>query len=429
MIGSLISLARQKAPAARLTKWLNLTSAILVCLPLAQLGRAAYGNLRRPAQDTHSSPAYVGVEGGGSAFSAPQTPPDIYVIILDTYTRADVLESRLGYDNSAFLRELEQLGFFVASCGHSNYTSTVFSLAALLNMGYVEDFGKELIRSGGRGYDFAAYVKHSAVRSILTELGYRTVALETGFDPTEWEDADEYLTPERSLRARLLGGLNSFETLLLRTTPFSALEALPSLPYSVRVTLWDHAYVEHRERIFYALDVLEDLGASPGPKLVFVHILAPHNPFVFGPSGEFVERTTPFTLNDDRDARLWPDYVKGYVGEVVYLNQRLVEILGRIIEESSMPPIIILQGDHGIPRMREEAERVAILNAYYLGGRRSEALYESISPVNTFRIILDEHFGGNLGLIQDIAYVQEGDSLTFRAIDSASGACAAGNGQ
>lgn len=351
------------------------------------------------------------------------------MIILDTYTREDVLKSRLGHDNSGFRSELESLGFFVASCSHSNYTSTVLSLAALLNMGYVQDFGQDLIRAGGRGYDFCAYLKRSAVRAILTELGYRTVALESGFAPTEWEDADEYLTPARSLRQQAFGGLNAFESMLASTTPFSALEALPFLPYSLRVTVWDHPYVEHRERIFFALDALERVGALPGPKLVFAHILAPHNPFVFGPTGEFVERSTPFTLNDDADARLWPDYVEGYVGEVIYLNRRLAAILNRILEESQVPPIIILQGDHGIPRMEAEPERFAILNAYFLAGRGTAGLYESISPVNTFRLILNQHFAAELALLEDVAYVttREGNELTFQAVDLGVAACGDGS--
>ncbi len=36
----LLYLARRKAPADNLTKWLNVTSAVLVCLPLVQLCRA-----------------------------------------------------------------------------------------------------------------------------------------------------------------------------------------------------------------------------------------------------------------------------------------------------------------------------------------------------------------------------------------------------
>ena len=46
-------------------------------------------------------------------------------------------------------------------------------------------------------------------------------------------------------------------------------------------------------------------------------------------------------------------------------------------------------------------EATAILNAYYLPGVGNEALYDEISPVNTFRVILNEYFSANLELLPD----------------------------
>ena len=47
--------------------------------------------------------------------------------------------------------------------------------------------------------------------------------------------------------------------------------------------------------------------------------------------------------------------------------------------------------------------RVAILNAYLLPGGE-ESLYPSISPVNSFRVILNEYFGHGLPLLPDKSY-------------------------
>ena len=63
--------------------------------------------------------------------------PDIYVIVLDTYMRSDALKQDLGYDNSPFINQLTKMGFYVASCGHPNYTFTYASISALLNMRYI----------------------------------------------------------------------------------------------------------------------------------------------------------------------------------------------------------------------------------------------------------------------------------------------------
>jgi hypothetical protein len=42
-----------------------------------------------------------------------------------------------------------------------------------------------------------------------------------------------------------------------------------------------------------------------------------------------------------------------------------------------------------------------IMNAYYLPDGGSELLYDSISPVNSFRVILNRYFGMNMDLLDD----------------------------
>ena len=49
-------------------------------------------------------------------------------------------------------------------------------------------------------------------------------------------------------------------------------------------------------------------------------------------------------------------------------------------------------------------ERMPILNAYYLPGQKTEALYPSISPVNSFRVVLNEYFDQDLPLLPDRQY-------------------------
>jgi hypothetical protein len=82
--------------------------------------------------------------------------------------------------------------------------------------------------------------------------------------------------------------------------------------------------------------------------------------------------------------------------------------------------IIILQGDHGPagflhwdnPAEPEMRERLAILNAYYFPRATYERLYPTISPVNTFRAIFDEFWGGELGLLDDVSYFTDSLQLS-----------------
>ena len=49
-------------------------------------------------------------------------------------------------------------------------------------------------------------------------------------------------------------------------------------------------------------------------------------------------------------------------------------------------------------------ERMSILNAYYFPGGRYEKLYEGISPVNSFRVVLNTFFGARLELLPDKSF-------------------------
>jgi hypothetical protein len=44
------------------------------------------------------------------------------------------------------------------------------------------------------------------------------------------------------------------------------------------------------------------------------------------------------------------------------------------------------------------------LNAIRLPGAAPELLYPAMSPVNTFRVILNQYFGTSLGLLPDRSY-------------------------
>jgi len=151
----------------------------------------------------------------------------------------------------------------------------------------------------------------------------------------------------------------------------------------------------HRQRILNAFDSLETLPIDvPGPKFVYAHVIAPHDPYVFGPDGTWLDNVPE-------------NQVIGYRDQVNYVNTRVITIVDKLLNESPEPPIILIQGDHGAPINWEgygssRENKLAILNAYYLPGIEVEGLlYDSISPVNSFRLVFDLYFNGDLGLLED----------------------------
>jgi hypothetical protein len=197
------------------------------------------------------------------------------------------------------------------------------------------------------------------------------------------------------------GGLSAFEATLLRTTFAGLLYELRFYLPGDADTILDSAYIVHRDRILFELDLLDNIAPAPGPKYVFVHILAPHNPFVFGPNVEATNRKTPFALDGDLDALRFEDYSTGYKDQLTYLNNRTLQFVDNILANSKTPPIIIIQGDHG--SSRSGIWHMTILNAYYLPDGQNKTLYPTISPVNSFRVILNTFFNTRLPTLKDTA--------------------------
>jgi len=329
--------------------------------------------------------------------------PDVYLIILDAYEREDVLREVRGYDNSEFLSELEDMRFYVAPGSLSNYSRTRLSLASLLNLNYVQDFPDLFGAGPSLPWLLTEKISDSLLRDELECLGYRTIAFETGIFWTEWRDADLFVQRDQS--AFLLRAITRPELAFLNTTWFRAVFDAREQEKEGRSLPAPDPREEHRDRILFVLDELERVAELPSPKFVFAHILSPHPPYVFGSQGEDIRVGQFETLPGEETG-------DAYTHQVAYLNTRVLEILRAILRNSETPPVIVVMGDHG--RTEETPEtRLAILNAYFLP-EGVEGLYPTITPVNTFRLILNNIFGATLALVPDRSYLSpRGDDLEF----------------
>jgi hypothetical protein len=377
-------LARQKGDLRVLTQALNGAAVTALLLPVLQISLYSFREASTRIPDISNDPQHL-------RSSDSRSPPDVYYIILDGYSRDDILERFYQYDNKSFLNEITALGFFVARCSQSNYSQTQLSLASSLNLNYLSALEKGFTGDRTDRIGMPGLIKHSLVRRSLEKLGYTMVAFETGYYWTQVEDAGVYISPQSSVASLLdiSGGLNSFEALLIRTSAGLVLaDGATVLPGFTRLNL-DHPHEIHRQRVLFTLDQLGKVAKMPGPKFIFAHIVSPHKPFVFGPQGESVlQEKNPLV---------------GYRDQVAYLNSRMVPLLQKIISDSASPPIIVIQGDHGGVET-ESGDRQAILNAYHLPDDGSQRLYESITPVNTFRLIFNTYYEGRYALLEDISY-------------------------
>lgn len=314
--------------------------------------------------------------------------PDVYLFVLDSYGRADLLQQAYGFDNSDFLEGLKQRGFFVAECSQSNYVRTEISLASSLNMQYLQQLSEKFDPESTSRRLLWDSLQHSAVRYNFESMGYETVTVETGFEWLNIEDADRFLRPPL-----ISSGMTEFEGLLLRTTLARYIDdwGWVDPDYLMGVTF--------RDRFKNVFNNVDNIARMPQPTFAYLHLISPHPPFVFDPEGN--PTYPPDFWNDQRryPASL---YQKGYVNQLPFLNKKILEAVDTILAESDVPPIIIIQGDHG-PWLQPNNKRMWILAAMYLPGHNDE-LYPAISPVNFFRIVFSNYFGGDYELLEDVSY-------------------------
>jgi hypothetical protein len=91
--------------------------------------------------------------------------------------------------------------------------------------------------------------------------------------------------------------------------------------------------------------------------------------------------------------------------------------------------VIILQSDHGVPWLaRTQKNKIdykphlSILNAYYLPDFDASQLYDTITPVNSFRLILNHYFGTDLEIMEDRSYYSNKEYYNFIDVTEQTGA-------
>ena len=320
-----------------------------------------------------------------------QEPPDIYYILLDTFTRQDALIRDYDLDISEYLDDLRAEGFYVAECSQSNYPHTMASFATALNMEYAPNLiiAKEIAEE-----DLWIYIQESEVRHQLEAIGYKMVAFETGFKWSQIEDADIYLS-----RGSAGWHISPFEVMLLEST---ALRLVFDARYlQVEQDFTTNPFASHISRQLFMLDSLTEIPANPEPTFTLAHILIPHPPYVFGPDGEVVTDTGFYGGKNGEPINA--EYKReGYRNQVLFITKRISAIAKEIIARSEVPPIIIIQGDHGLT----PKNRTLILNIYYLPDGGDANLYPNITPVNSFRVIFNTYFGTDYPLLEDFAHYE-----------------------
>jgi hypothetical protein len=334
------------------------------------------------------------------------TKRDVFYLIFDRYGSQPVLEKYLGIDNSKFVADLEDRGFYVANGGRSNYPTTAHSLASSLNMRYLDGLQKAEGRDSEDWKPLYRTIVDPEIARFLRGQGYRYAHIGPWYDPTA-SDPTAHINYHYDKRSE-------FTRVLIETTI--------AQPVAKRVGFLedlDGRRVIHNQ-IRFQFDSIVDAAELPGPTFTFAHILIPHEPFTFAADGTYIPNENDVS------------WVQGFEGQVRYANKRILEVVDKLLAgPDEQDPIIVLQADEGPKRYGwkyggelrwadatdDELDlKFGILSALHVPQGR-EQLYQTLTPVNTFRIIFNENFGTDLKYLEERNVVYGSGDEPYRFTD------------
>ena len=300
--------------------------------------------------------------------------PDIYYIIPDEYPNNYALKQFFGFDNNEFLEFLNKQEFHIVENSFSNYPTTIQSLTSSLNMEYLNKITKDVDKDSKNYHLLNKLLSDNVVMEKFSSYGYDIVNI-----------------------GALWGPNGSFKNVKTNLCEFKEVNRDSLSRQLIEKSIIMYFYEKHFEQLkrdqiictYYEIE--NTIVEQTTPKLVFVHILSPHAPYIFGPNGENVNP------GNSLDSNSWNER-NAHVDQIKFVNKNLKHVISKLLD-SKNKPIIILQGDTGsgfnidweYPSNAMVVERMSNLNAIYFPNQNYDKMND-LTPVNTFKIIFNEYF-------------------------------------
>ena len=367
---------------------------LMALVPVVQAKLPDFRAARRPA------PANEDIDQAVGDWSAPGPPRDILYLVFDRYGAQASMEDRWSMDLDPFFDDLASRGFVIAPDSAANHLRTAQSLASTFNLRYHRGLAEQYGPDSANMLPIYELLENHLVGRMLKGRGYEYIHIGAWWDPTQSNrNADQNWSYER---------WKDFTLELYRSTILSHFEhRLTGRPRSeeLRHGPYNGALQQFRD--------LRRAADRRGPTFTFAHILLPHEPFVFDRHGNYI------TLDEDIERGRDLNYRE----QTLFTNELITRLLDDVLDvPAEQQPIIVLAADEGPHPVRFKAdeddfdwtaatdeelrEKMAVLNAYYLPDPpRDPGLYDTISPVNTWRVLFNTYFGADLPLLEDRNYV------------------------
>jgi len=402
-VSGVIGLARRPAMQHQLTLFLALSAVVLIAVNATSVvvteGSDEIAMRQSALAKELAAPL---APASGPARPTAGAPRDIFLLILDEHADAPTVRAVTHTDIEPFVDSLRRLGFTVPRAVHNNYVHTTLSLPSLLNFTHLGDLAGEAGRRS-RDPSLADHLLqwNRAVR-FLRARGYEVV-----FAPSQWWPATRHMHgSDREIVAWPRWHLLQWASrgLARRLEPHTLL------------ALGRRGHPADTDFIRRTIAALERAPSGRRPRFVIAHILSPHEPFVFDAACRDVP--TPTTPR------------QGYGQQVQCIDRLVLGLVTRLIAHASVPPIILLQGDHGTGFLgfaeepsagavspAQARERFAAFGAYYLPAGGEAALGTEVTLVNLLPKVFNYYFDAGLPMERDHLYMSvERAPLDFRLL-------------
>lgn len=321
--------------------------AIVVLAAIAvQISMSAY-QIAAETNDIKERADVVELSGIGQSKSSGF--PDIVHIVLDGYSRADVLQSTYNFDNAPFLNALRERGFRVLDRAQTPYNQTLFVMSSIFALAPIDglmptpisDHGKNALRRV-----LARSVSEGPVLTALNRLGYDLQSTPSAYLPLQLSGNAETVDNGRFVRRLQIQGNYIFSYDLLTRSPI-----LSGLLKPLIDAKFDASAINFR--LMRDLPYRRFAPRRKRPRFIYQHILAPHPPFNISADGSLRPivglqdglNDGSHLIFDDGAKRLL--YREGYLEKLKYVNHAILSQIDHLQETRTGPLIIILHGDHG----------------------------------------------------------------------------------
>ena len=318
--------------------------------------------------------------------------PDIFVLVLDGYPRADTLSNEFGIDNASFLGDLEDDGFVVDDASQSNYMKTWLTVASMLHLEYVADipiFQDPTLDPAGQHRLAARAILQAPFADALRQRGYEIVAGTSSFTETDLTNADRVLDG---------GQPTNFENHVLEITPIAgAIQALwPGLLARLQ-----------SDQVREGIDHLESVAREPrtGPIFMLSHVEAPHTPFALDADGNplpmpacYPRSCTAFEHYISTLGMSQAEYGAQMAKYLAWTNEQVLDGVSTIV--SARPDaVVIIMSDHG-SRFDADDPDEHFRNLFAARTPGAEGVFPAGShPVNVFRSLSNAYFDTQFPLL------------------------------